>query len=160
MKFRSTLAPLVLALLAATAGLPRDASARPTTGMDAVSAVQPLHQVDHVLAQGPAADVVAAALVNQEVQPAHAPVPPETPHSSSPASVGSDALGARQGVALGAVVSGGTMRLGKLKRYAKQLAPLTYRTTYTADGERHFCVWRMWMGQCFQVDDVVMAAAA
>ena len=38
----------------------------------------------------------------------------------------------------------------------KQLFPLTYRSYYEADGERHFCVWRMWFGRCFGIDDVVI----
>ncbi len=37
----------------------------------------------------------------------------------------------------------------------KQLFPLTYRTRYEEDGVRHFCVWRMWLGRCFDIDDVV-----
>lgn len=40
--------------------------------------------------------------------------------------------------------------------YFKQLLPLTYRTTYTEDGQRHFTVWRMWMGRCFDIDDVIV----
>lgn len=40
----------------------------------------------------------------------------------------------------------------------KQALPLTYRTMYTdSDGRRHFTVWRMWLGRCFDVDDVVTA---
>lgn len=40
----------------------------------------------------------------------------------------------------------------------RQLLPLTYRTRYTDNsGKRHFCVWRMWFGRCFSIDDVVVA---
>lgn len=38
----------------------------------------------------------------------------------------------------------------------KQLFPLTYRTTYAENDERHFCVWNMWMGCCFNIDDVIV----
>lgn len=49
--------------------------------------------------------------------------------------------------------------MGKLTWYLRQLLPLTYRTTYTHDGERHFCVWRMWLGRSFDIDDVVIEGA-
>jgi hypothetical protein len=42
----------------------------------------------------------------------------------------------------------------RLAWYAKQLLPLTYRTTYGAEDGQHFVVWRMWMGRCFAIDDV------
>lgn len=40
----------------------------------------------------------------------------------------------------------------------RQLLPLEYRAYYTLTdtGERHFCVWRMWMGRCFSIDDVAI----
>jgi len=38
----------------------------------------------------------------------------------------------------------------------RQLLPLTYRTTYTESGERHFTVWRMWFGRSFDVADHVI----
>jgi len=42
--------------------------------------------------------------------------------------------------------------------YLKQLVPLTCRTYYSdMSGKQHFCVWKMWMGHCFAIDDVVMA---
>lgn len=41
--------------------------------------------------------------------------------------------------------------------YLRQLFPLTYRTTYGENGQRHFCVWRMWLGRCYDIDDVVIA---
>lgn len=42
--------------------------------------------------------------------------------------------------------------------HLRQLLPLTYRTQYgnPADDTRHFVVWRMWLGRCFDVDDVVV----
>lgn len=40
--------------------------------------------------------------------------------------------------------------------YLKQLLPLTYRSRYIENGERHFCVWQMWFGYCFNIDDVVI----
>lgn len=48
------------------------------------------------------------------------------------------------------------MSRSRLVWYLKQLFPLTYRTTYTEAGVRHFTVWRMWLGRCFDVDDVVI----
>lgn len=43
--------------------------------------------------------------------------------------------------------------------HLKQLFPLTYRSTYgDSAGRRHFTVWRMWFGRCFDVHDVVDAA--
>lgn len=48
------------------------------------------------------------------------------------------------------------MKKSRLIWTAKQLLPLTYRTTYLENGERHFCVWRMWLGQCFDIDDVIV----
>jgi len=44
--------------------------------------------------------------------------------------------------------------MGKLIWTIKQLFPLTYRSRYEANGERRFCVWRMWMGRCFDIDDM------
>lgn len=41
--------------------------------------------------------------------------------------------------------------------YLRQLLPLHYRTTYVEDGQRHFAVWQMWMGRCYNVDDVIVA---
>lgn len=38
----------------------------------------------------------------------------------------------------------------------RQLFPLTYRTVYVQDGRKHFVVWRMWLGRCFDIDDVVV----
>lgn len=37
--------------------------------------------------------------------------------------------------------------------YLKQLFPLTYRTHYGKDGKEMFCVWRMWFGKCFDVEE-------
>lgn len=42
--------------------------------------------------------------------------------------------------------------------YVKQLVPLTYRTEYRENGEKHFCVWKMWMGRSYHIDDVVVEA--
>lgn len=46
-----------------------------------------------------------------------------------------------------------------LKWRFKQLLPLTYRTTYKTveDGKTHFAVWKMWMGKCYKVNDVIVA---
>lgn len=39
----------------------------------------------------------------------------------------------------------------QLKWYVKQLFPLIYITTFTADGKRRLCIWRMWLGHSFKV---------
>lgn len=45
-----------------------------------------------------------------------------------------------------------------MKWYLRQLFPLTYRSRYTdGDGRKHLAVWRMWFGQVFGHDDVVIA---
>jgi len=41
--------------------------------------------------------------------------------------------------------------------YLKQLLPLTYRSRYLAsDSCQRFCVWRMWLGRCFAIDDILV----
>lgn len=35
-----------------------------------------------------------------------------------------------------------------------QLFPFTYRCRYKVKGVKHFAVWRMWLGHCFDIDDV------
>lgn len=41
----------------------------------------------------------------------------------------------------------------------RQLLPLHYRTRYRDEaGREHFTVWQMWLGRCFAIDDVVVAA--
>jgi hypothetical protein len=46
----------------------------------------------------------------------------------------------------------------QLKWMARQLLPLHYRTLYGDEqGRTHYAVWQMWMGRCFNVDDVVLA---
>lgn len=58
-------------------------------------------------------------------------------------------------------------RVQSLKRHARrirQLLPLTYRTRYRrvnedgSIGPEIFCVWRMWLGRCFDVERVEVAA--
>lgn len=49
--------------------------------------------------------------------------------------------------------------LQNLMWYPKQLIPFTYRTWYVdGDGKKHYTVWQMWFGRCFNVDDVVVGA--
>lgn len=48
-------------------------------------------------------------------------------------------------------------RLGKVRWAIKQLIPLTYRSHYEREGKKHFSVWRMWFGRCFDVEDYVIA---
>jgi hypothetical protein len=35
----------------------------------------------------------------------------------------------------------------------KQFLPLTYRSHYGKDGKEMFCVWCMWFGKCFNVEE-------
>jgi hypothetical protein len=44
----------------------------------------------------------------------------------------------------------------KLVWYLKQLLPFTYRTYYKENDQRHFVVWRMWLGRSFDIDDVMI----
>lgn len=37
----------------------------------------------------------------------------------------------------------------RLRWYLKQLLPLLYWTTFSEDGKRRLCIWRMWLGRCF-----------
>ena len=39
----------------------------------------------------------------------------------------------------------------------KQLLPLTYRSIYTEEGRTHFCVWKMWLGRCYAIDDILVS---
>ena len=47
-----------------------------------------------------------------------------------------------------------------MKWYLKQLLPLTYRSHYTHFNygveEKHFCVWNMWFGKCYNVEDYII----
>jgi hypothetical protein len=46
-----------------------------------------------------------------------------------------------------------------MKWYLRQLLPFHYRTRYgDMEGRQHFVVWRMWLGRCFAIYDVVVAA--
>ena len=47
--------------------------------------------------------------------------------------------------------------LGRTAWYLRQLMPMTYRSTYRDVDGKHFTVWRMWLGRCFDVDDVLVA---
>ena len=40
-----------------------------------------------------------------------------------------------------------------MKWYLKQLLPLTYRSHYKKGGKKYFCVWRMWFGRCFAIEE-------
>lgn len=41
--------------------------------------------------------------------------------------------------------------------YVKQLLPLTYRTKYKKGGKTVFCVWNMWLGRCFNIEEYEIA---
>lgn len=44
----------------------------------------------------------------------------------------------------------------RIKWYFKQLLPLTYRSHFIEAGQRHFCVWSMWLGRCYNIEDYVI----
>jgi len=45
----------------------------------------------------------------------------------------------------------------RLIRCFWQLFPSTYRARYwDADHRLHFSVWKMWLGRCYDIDDVVV----
>lgn len=47
--------------------------------------------------------------------------------------------------------------MNKIVWYLKQALPLTYRTRYRDEnGRKHYCVWNMWLGRCFNIDDVII----
>jgi len=49
------------------------------------------------------------------------------------------------------------MKKGKIIWCLRQLLPLTYRTKYRdAEGNKHFCVWNMFLGRCFDVEDYII----
>lgn len=39
----------------------------------------------------------------------------------------------------------------RVKWYIKQLFPLMYVATFKEDAKRRLCIWRMWLGRCFDV---------
>ena len=41
--------------------------------------------------------------------------------------------------------------MSKLVWYLKQLLPLTYRSLYVCGEEHQFCVWKMWLGKCYNI---------
>jgi hypothetical protein len=49
------------------------------------------------------------------------------------------------------------MSRGHIVWLLRQLLPLHYRTSYLENGRRHHACWRMWLGHCFAVTDVVVA---
>lgn len=44
--------------------------------------------------------------------------------------------------------------MNRILWYIKQLLPLTYRTHYKKAGKKYFCVWNMWFGKCFNIEEV------
>ena len=44
--------------------------------------------------------------------------------------------------------------MNKIKWAIRQLLPLHYQTFYTEKEQRHFTVWQMWLGRCFNITDV------
>ena len=43
--------------------------------------------------------------------------------------------------------------MNRIAWYFKQLFPLTYRSRYHKGGKKFFCVWRMWLGRCFAIEE-------
>ena len=39
----------------------------------------------------------------------------------------------------------------RIKWHLKQLLPLIYVSTFVQDGKRQLCIWRMWLGRCFNI---------
>ena len=37
--------------------------------------------------------------------------------------------------------------------YLRQLFPLTYRSYFESEGKKTFCVWRMWFGKVFAMEE-------
>lgn len=46
--------------------------------------------------------------------------------------------------------------MNKIAWHIRQLLPLTYRTIYIEDGKKHYTVWNMWLGKCFNTDDFII----
>jgi len=46
--------------------------------------------------------------------------------------------------------------LSKLCWYFWQVFPCTYRTCYGEGCLIHFAVWKMWLGHCYQIDDIIV----
>ena len=43
-----------------------------------------------------------------------------------------------------------------MKWHLKQLLPLTYRSHYRdGEGNKHFAVWKMWLGRVYKNEDVI-----
>lgn len=41
----------------------------------------------------------------------------------------------------------------KLLWYLKQLLPLIYYSVYRVDGKKMFCIWRMWLGKSYHIEE-------
>jgi hypothetical protein len=41
--------------------------------------------------------------------------------------------------------------MNKIIWYLKQLFPFLYITTFTEEGKRKLCIWRMWFGKSFKI---------
>lgn len=43
---------------------------------------------------------------------------------------------------------------GNIKYYLQQLLPLTYRATYyKQENRKYFCIWNMWFGKSFNIEE-------
>ena len=40
--------------------------------------------------------------------------------------------------------------------YLKQLLPLSYKSTYIENNQKHYTTWRMWFGRCFNIRDYTL----
>lgn len=45
----------------------------------------------------------------------------------------------------------------RLRWYVRQILPLRYESRYREGGKPILCIWRMWLGRCFNVRSFVLA---
>jgi hypothetical protein len=43
--------------------------------------------------------------------------------------------------------------LRKIKWYLKQLLPLTYHSKYECGGNKKICIWKMFLGICYDIEE-------
>lgn len=44
--------------------------------------------------------------------------------------------------------------MNRIKWYVKQLLPLSYRSHYMHGEKKMFCVWNMFFGKCYNIEEV------
>lgn len=40
--------------------------------------------------------------------------------------------------------------------YFKQLFPLTYRSRYWKGDKKVLCIWKMWFGKCYYIEEAIL----